>query len=226
LNKLALAAASFAVILAAPASATSINFDTFPNGSPVPVSTAIGTQYASLGVTFSGTNGTITGVPTATDYSAGPAGANYSGNYLASIAVPTSYGNTILAQRYSVVTMQFSTAVNGVSFSYNNFAGSQFQGSLNAYNANGVLLQNFVLTGGNGWEVKTLTAAGISRIDVIGAAVGGSTLIFGIDQLNFTPVATAAVPEPASWAMMIGGFGLVGGAMRRRRSARTTVRFA
>lgn len=33
-----------------------------------------------------------------------------------------------------------------------------------------------------------------------------------------------AVPEPASWAMMIGGFGLIGGAMRRR--VRTRVRFA
>ena len=30
---------------------------------------------------------------------------------------------------------------------------------------------------------------------------------------------TAAVPEPASWALMIGGFGLVGGAMRKRRTA-------
>lgn len=29
-------------------------------------------------------------------------------------------------------------------------------------------------------------------------------------------VPTAGVPEPATWAMMIGGFGLVGGAMRRR----------
>lgn len=28
---------------------------------------------------------------------------------------------------------------------------------------------------------------------------------------------TASVPEPATWAMMIGGFGMVGGAMRRRR---------
>jgi hypothetical protein len=28
-----------------------------------------------------------------------------------------------------------------------------------------------------------------------------------------------AVPEPASWAMMLGGFGLVGGAMRSRRRA-------
>ena len=36
-------------------------------------------------------------------------------------------------------------------------------------------------------------------------------------------VASGAVPEPASWAMMLGGFGLVGGAMRRRKTA---VRFA
>ncbi|MBK6491333.1 MAG: PEP-CTERM sorting domain-containing protein [Sphingomonadales bacterium] len=27
----------------------------------------------------------------------------------------------------------------------------------------------------------------------------------------------SSVPEPSSWAMMIGGFGLVGGAMRKRR---------
>ncbi|WP_310476100.1 PEPxxWA-CTERM sorting domain-containing protein [Sandarakinorhabdus sp.] len=30
---------------------------------------------------------------------------------------------------------------------------------------------------------------------------------------------TTAVPEPASWAMLIAGFGLVGAAMRRRRAA-------
>ncbi|MDB5453794.1 MAG: hypothetical protein JWO33_2372, partial [Caulobacteraceae bacterium] len=27
----------------------------------------------------------------------------------------------------------------------------------------------------------------------------------------------AAVPEPATWAMMIAGFGMIGGAMRHRR---------
>lgn len=34
----------------------------------------------------------------------------------------------------------------------------------------------------------------------------------------------SAVPEPASWALMIGGFGLVGGAMRRRATIARFVR--
>ena len=33
---------------------------------------------------------------------------------------------------------------------------------------------------------------------------------------GLTPSLTGAVPEPASWALMIAGFGLVGSAMRRR----------
>jgi PEP-CTERM motif len=35
-----------------------------------------------------------------------------------------------------------------------------------------------------------------------------------------------AIPEPATWAMMILGFGMIGGAMRRRRAVRPTVRVA
>ena len=46
---------------------------------------------------------------------------------------------------------------------------------------------------------------------------------FDSTGINFS---AAAVPEPATWAMMIGGVGLVGGAMRRRTARRTTVRFA
>ena len=36
----------------------------------------------------------------------------------------------------------------------------------------------------------------------------------------------AAVPEPALWAMMIGGFGFVGGALRKRRAALVAEGFA
>lgn len=43
--------------------------------------------------------------------------------------------------------------------------------------------------------------------------------------INGTRIA-GAVPEPASWAMMIGGFGLVGGVLRRRARTSATVRFA
>lgn len=45
-------------------------------------------------------------------------------------------------------------------------------------------------------------------------------------EFTFNPGGTAvfsyasgSVPEPASWALMLGGFGLVGGAMRRRKVA-------
>jgi PEP-CTERM motif len=37
-------------------------------------------------------------------------------------------------------------------------------------------------------------------------------------------VGPGAVPEPATWAMMIGGFGMIGGALRYRRR-RTRVAF-
>ena len=38
-------------------------------------------------------------------------------------------------------------------------------------------------------------------------------------QANWSMAPTGAVPEPASWAMLIAGFGLTGAAMRRRRVA-------
>ena len=42
-----------------------------------------------------------------------------------------------------------------------------------------------------------------------------------VNNRYFDPTAvTADVPEPASWALMIAGFGFVGGALRRRRTGR------
>jgi PEP-CTERM motif len=47
------------------------------------------------------------------------------------------------------------------------------------------------------------------------------------NESRFATFSVAGIPEPTMWAMMILGFGLVGGAMRRRSATvRTSVRFA
>jgi len=46
------------------------------------------------------------------------------------------------------------------------------------------------------------------------------------DSVGFNFTVVSSVPEPASWAMMIAGVGIAGGALRRRRSVKTTVSFA
>jgi hypothetical protein len=70
-----------------------------------------------------------------------------------------------------------------------------------------------------GMDRATITPTGLFRFSLkqtTGASSGFATVTFGAAPIQ------SAVPEPATWAMMIGGFGLVGGAMRsarRRRSA-------
>ncbi len=57
------------------------------------------------------------------------------------------------------------------------------------------------------------------------ASIGSGSPLANFDLVFAEGVKVApAVPEPAAWAMMVGGFGFVGGAMRRRQ--RMTVRFA
>lgn len=59
-------------------------------------------------------------------------------------------------------------------------------------------------------SANTLAAEGkVLRYDASAAA----------DDLVIVRVITAAVPEPGTWAMLIAGFGLVGGQMRRRRAS-------
>ncbi|MGF7171640.1 hypothetical protein FHS91_003340 [Sphingobium xanthum] len=52
---------------------------------------------------------------------------------------------------------------------------------------------------------------------------GGGYGTNGLAMVNFLATTSGAVPEPATWGMMIGGFALAGAAMRRRKVA---VRFA
>jgi hypothetical protein len=58
-----------------------------------------------------------------------------------------------------------------------------------------------------------------SVVSVSYKLVNGTTL--ALDEGRFKIGVSSAIPEPANWAMMIAGFGLVGAAMRRRRTIAT-----
>ena len=78
-------------------------------------------------------------------------------------------------------------------------------------------------------EVLTVTSNDLAAFDAIGYnlnfdILGNPGFTFNTAQV-FGLAGTAAVPEPATWAMLIAGFGMVGGAARRRRM-RVTVSFA
>ena len=57
----------------------------------------------------------------------------------------------------------------------------------------------------------------VARGDTYGFYVDTADNIGGAGTLSVTPSAASAGPEPTSWAMMIVGFGLVGGTLRRSR---------
>jgi len=70
-----------------------------------------------------------------------------------------------------------------------------------------------------------------SSINIITAdvAYGATTQNFAIGDFSITynyREATAAVPEPATWAMMLFGFGAIGAAMRRTRKPAMAFRHA
>jgi hypothetical protein len=71
-----------------------------------------------------------------------------------------------------------------------------------------------------GFEDRPKTVAwtdAFVRYQAITAAAFGVKNASGAGQPTMTIADPRAVPEPASWAMMITGFGLVGGVLRRRR---------
>lgn len=76
-----------------------------------------------------------------------------------------------------------------------------------------------------------LAAAGMSTAPASAAIPVGTFSMSGPTQSHpiilttpdYKPDAVAAVPEPATWAMMIGGMALVGVGMRRSRAVRTKI---
>ena len=89
-------------------------------------------------------------------------------------------------------------------------------GNPNPININSVV---HTTSASNGWDhvdgVFTIgQPGGIIRLGLSDNTTIASGNDFGVDNINL-----ASAPEPAAWALMIGGFGLAGAALRRRKAA-------
>ncbi|MDO6415908.1 PEPxxWA-CTERM sorting domain-containing protein [Sphingomonas sp. BIUV-7] len=67
-----------------------------------------------------------------------------------------------------------------------------------------------------GTFIRNISSATPVATQVQYSAAAGASYLSGTSSVT---VAQAAVPEPATWAMFIGGFGLLGATMRRRKIA-------
>lgn len=63
-------------------------------------------------------------------------------------------------------------------------------------------------------DLATVSGPSTAGVDRVVISTHSDNYLW-LDNIVLSPAAAAAVPEPATWAMLISGFGLVGGALRR-----------
>jgi len=204
----AVAASAFAGLVAQPASATSLIADgvTYTlNLNSISANTAFFTLF-------------ISGENTASDTEGGRTGVN-------AIAFNNPTGGTVTGGTLA----GFNFVAGGLSSGGCNGSGNFFcfdNPSIPPTPTtplSGLLTFNFSATA-NTAGVWTSYKLPDFKIDWVGSKNNYDLVSLGIPVNNCTDVSCRppnpegdAVPEPATWAMMLVGFGLVGGAMRRRK---------
>jgi len=115
------------------------------------------------------------------------------------------------------ITFNFapSTAIDSISIYYDDSNGAGGVSTPRSFIINGVVY-NVVDDPGSAPGVFTLSGLGFLGDTFTVTAVRNNSWVF-LSEVSFASKGTGVVPEPASWALMLGGFGLVGGAMRSRR---------
>lgn len=155
----------------------------------------------ALGSSF---NGLVSDISHAPDYS----GSTLRGFDLSFAAAVTHFGVNVFGWGLPWIDHRFTLydASNAVLGSYT-FAASGL--SVGDSSPNG--FAGFISDG-----------ATISRVRVTASSLAQDFVAF--DNITFVSAPTlSAVPEPAAWALMLGGFGLVGAAMRRRGFIQATL---
>jgi hypothetical protein len=138
-------------------------------------------------------------------------------------------------------TIQFSISLDGLfgvpgageQFFGVNFYGAEDQEAAGASNEGSILFQN-----ASGLPANPVDAGCGNCLSLIYGAnnaaafsfdgLSGSTLVslstpYFVDQISISYQVSDAIPEPASWMMLIAGFAIVGGVIRRRPLSRAAL---
>lgn len=218
MRNLLLAGVALATFAAAPAQAGTFYFDlaTFQAGNPSAAliedfesvsGGELDTALASL-ARSSGTYLGQAGVPFPNVFVSSPGYSNFgAGNNPTTSKILTANGD----ESFNVLLASPTSAI-GMNLFLNDFGPAEvsYYDQNNAWIASATYFasaDNFQFTG-----FKADPGQLVSRFTFV--STGGGILNTGIDNIYATPA--GGVPEPAAWAMMLSGFGLVGGAMRRR----------
>ena len=228
---LLIGATGLAMSMAAPAFAQNLvsngSFETGSFGPWVPTNTS-GT--APVVITYGNTNGYPTGafgeaiLPNTVASASPDAVGRYVAYFSSDTANPDSITQTItglVAGRTYNLGFDYYAPQNGINNPFDATLSLLINGStVSSVTAGG---NQQPATPGQTWfnfsSTFTPVTSGPATLSFNFRGLGTTAADFAIDRV----FVTAAVPEPATWSMLILGFGLVGGAMRRRR---TSVRFA
>lgn len=181
----------------------------FAGGSgALPAGTTVVQDFESLAA---GTPGAAIG-PNAFVYSDSISGASArpafgsSGNF-ATVLTGGSYTINFAATDVLAFVLGSLDTYNGLTLRYEDGSSQLYSG--------GQIINDLSFPSGNQISGET---NGVVKYTVLnGPRLTGATFNSSANSFEFDNIATAAVPEPATWALMIGGFGMVGFGLRRRR---------
>ena len=191
---------SAALALAFPAAASAaefINFESNADGSASVAGAAVTTDFSALGVTFLNAFYQRCG---------------------GGCPTPTTGLFVSSSDLSSPFSVKFAGTTN--AFSFANVSNSS--GTASAFDSAGNLLQSINFSGFNFDGPPVMFSFATTGINSISFS---STRGFGVDNFSFGDV-QGAVPEPATWMMMLLGMAGIGFSMRRKKDTTLRVRYA
>ena len=124
-------------------------------------------------------------------------------------------GTSTIVERLDGGVFQFQSIDFGKTSTTSNTASSTYEFVFTLAGTGQTVSRFFSFNWNNPSPVTTNTATFAGIGDITRFTFRNASSAAQFDNLTLTSVA-GVVPEPATWAMMLGGVGLIGGTMRRR----------